>query len=655
MSFRWINMLSWWQWAILAVVPPAIVALYFLKLKRQPVEVPSTYLWLRSIEDLHVNSIWQRLRKNLLLFLQLLFLALVMLALLSPGWRGQELTGNRFIFFVDNSASMQAADVDPSRLEEAKQRACRSIEAMKSGDAGMVISFSDTARIEQDFTRNRRMLKRAVEAIQPTNRSTSLADALKMASALANPGRSAYDITDAQVAEALPATIYIYSDGNFPNVSGFSLGNLTPVYIPIGQAKPANVAVLAFSVRAHETRPDARQAFARLENFGAKSVRAEVLLHFNGTLFDATTVDLPAGASRGVTFDLGSIESGTLKLEIRPRDALGVDSEAWLAVNPPRQANVLLVTPGNELLEFGLSTEGAAKRAKVAVEPPSFLKTKKYQAAAEGGQFDLVVYDRCTPETMPQSSTLFIAAVPPSKGWKAAPKTDAPTIIDVDAAHPLMQWLALDNVLLYEGTPLEFPPGGNVLIDSDAGPLVAVAPREGFEDMVMGFALIEQVDGKTYRRTNWPFLPSFPVFLLNVLNHFGSGDEGTAEGSLRPGQAIMLEAAQPENKLSVVAPDGKTSQLEEIRPGKYSFAATDALGVYDVLSGGKLQERFSVNLFDSMESDLAPRKSFDVGPVEVAAQTGWEDVRREIWRWLLLAGLGVLLVEWYIYGHRVSM
>ncbi len=68
----WAPMLSAWQWVVLAAVPPAIIALYFLKLKRLPLEVPSTYLWHKSIEDLHVNSIWQRLRQSLLLFLQLL-------------------------------------------------------------------------------------------------------------------------------------------------------------------------------------------------------------------------------------------------------------------------------------------------------------------------------------------------------------------------------------------------------------------------------------------------------------------------------------------------------------------------------------------------------------------------------------------------------
>src|SRR6476660_10022864 len=93
--------LSAWQWALIAIVPPAVVALYFLQLRRQPLEVPSTYLWQQSIEDLHVNSLWQRLRQNLLLFLQLLLIALAMLALMRPGWEGAKLQGDRFIFLVD--------------------------------------------------------------------------------------------------------------------------------------------------------------------------------------------------------------------------------------------------------------------------------------------------------------------------------------------------------------------------------------------------------------------------------------------------------------------------------------------------------------------------------------------------------------------------
>src|SRR5487761_1703267 len=143
------SMLSPLQWSLLAAVPPAIVLLYFLKLKRQPLEVPSTYLWHRSIEDLHVNSIWQRLRQSLLLFLQLLLIALVMFTLLKPSWNSSRLSGGHYIFLIDNSASMGATDIEPTRLDAAKQRTLSLIDEMKSGDAAMVISFADSAHVEQ--------------------------------------------------------------------------------------------------------------------------------------------------------------------------------------------------------------------------------------------------------------------------------------------------------------------------------------------------------------------------------------------------------------------------------------------------------------------------------------------------------------------------
>ena len=166
MNFNFINALTPLQWVLLALVPPAIISLYFLKLKRHPVEVPSTYLWTRTIEDLHVNSIWQKLRQSLLLFLQLLLLALAILACTRPGWRGMDLVGDRFIFLLDASASMNATDVSPTRLDAAKQRALDLIEQMESSDVAMVISFSDVPRIEQTFTNNRSALRQAVNKIK---------------------------------------------------------------------------------------------------------------------------------------------------------------------------------------------------------------------------------------------------------------------------------------------------------------------------------------------------------------------------------------------------------------------------------------------------------------------------------------------------------
>ncbi|MHC4559945.1 MAG: BatA domain-containing protein, partial [Planctomycetota bacterium] len=63
-----------------AVFVPLLLLLYFLKLKRRERIVSSTLLWKRAVQDLQVNAPFQRIRHNILLFLQLLMLLAILLA-----------------------------------------------------------------------------------------------------------------------------------------------------------------------------------------------------------------------------------------------------------------------------------------------------------------------------------------------------------------------------------------------------------------------------------------------------------------------------------------------------------------------------------------------------------------------------------------------
>lgn len=689
-----VNMLSWWQWIILAAVPPAIVLLYFLKLKRHPVEVPSTYLWHRSIEDLHVNTIWQRLRRNLLLFLQLLLVFLAMLALLRPGWRSEKQIGERSIFVVDNSASMQATDQGPSRLEEAKRQVRELIDQMDRGDVAMLVSFADadSTRVKQMFTHSPRQLRRAVDAIQPTDRTTSLSEALEIASGLANPGRTSQDANDVQVADPMPATLYVFSDGKFPEVSDFRLGNLDPVYMPIGSADAVNVGIIAFSVRRHVSDPGLLQAFARLGNFGTRKTSVSVDLLLDSQVIDADDIEIDPGNTRSVAFDLAVLDSGVLELRITDGDDLSCDDVAWTVVNPPRRSKVLVLTAGNEFLNFAFSTKPVLEAADVAFESPDFLGQKQYQLQAAVGAYDLVIYDRCRPNEMPRANTLFIGAIPPErktgpdgeegenagseppdrgKSWRVGPKVGLSVIIDTDTTHPLMQWIDLGNVDLFNATPLEAPPGASPLVEvqwigadnvSHVGPVLAVAPRAEFQDAVMGFVFIgEEVgpDGssETHYGTNWPIRASFPVFVLNLLHYLGRGQTALEGAAFRPGETVALENPVPGQTLQVRTPSGKRVRLKERSPGRFSFTDTSLLGVYQVHSAGNTIQYFAVNLFHRLESDVRASPTIAIGrgtPVK-AQSTTWETTRRELWKWLLLLGLIVLIVEWYIYHRRVYL
>jgi hypothetical protein len=651
-----LNMLSGWQWAVLAAVPAAIVALYFLKLKREPLEVPSTFLWTRSIEDLRVNSLWQRMRQSLLLFLQLLLIALVAIALLRPSWEGERLEKDRYIFLVDNSASMNSTDVAPSRLIEAKRRVEQMLDEMDSGSEVMIISFSDTAQVEQGFTTNVQELRRAVAGIRPTNRSTSLDEALRLAAGLANPNTSR-EIGTALLAESLPAKLYIMSDGRFPDVRGFALGNLDAKFVPIGAPDAANVGIVAFTTGRNENHPDQLQAFARLENHGSQEAAVSLELYLDDQLLDARQTKIAAGDAANEAFALGSIDRGVLRLNVATPDVFMLDNQAWAIINPSRRARVLLVTSGNEPLERALTVPSAQQWAEVTVEKPSELTGEAYRKEAAGAAFELIIYDRCAPATMPQANTWFIGAIPPQANWSAAAPVAQPQIIDTDRSHPIMQGIELGDVIVSEARPLTIPSGGKRLIDSNKGTLLAIGPREGFEDAVLGIDFLKADEhGEAIANTNWPIKLSFPLFVSNLLQYFRRNQQAVAGAGYRPGQPAMLRSESP-GALVVKTPGGQTIDVPRTHQAARSFSQTDQLGVYDVRDGGKTVQQFAVNLFDSKESDIRPRTedSVKIGFVEVKPTSHAVPVRRETWKFLLLVALGVLILEWYIYNRRVYL
>jgi hypothetical protein len=698
------NTLPGWQWALLALVPPAIVALYFLKLRRQPLEVPSTYLWKRSIEDLHVNSLWQRLRQNLLMFLQLLLIALAMLALLRPGWEGTKLDGDRFIFLIDNSASMSSTDMSEAknRLEEAKKLIHDMIGQMDSGMTAMIISFADTPQVVQEFTENTRLLRERLATIEPTVRGTDLGGALDLADGLANPGRITTQEGGAEidVVEPQPATIYIFSDGRFEDVKGFSLGNLKPFYIPLGSLEAQNLAITGFATRRSDAKPEERQAFVQVANFTEQPQSPVVELQLDGEFLDAKKVDVPSGETAGVVFPLADAPAGKLTAHLKyelaapaRRDALNQDDTGYAALNDAEPGRVLVVSPGNVWLEVSLATERAGRLANVQFQQPQTLTTPEYQRDAEGGAYDLIIFDQCAPKKMPRANTLFIGRVPPLASWggreetsnatreeqadrpetqpaggNALQDTVQPQIIDWDRAHPLLNSVELSYVLIADSLVLNPPAGSSVLIDSTEGPIAAIAPRDAYQDAVLGFEIFGQdADGSPTVNTNWPHKLSFPTFCLNVLEYLAGGTEDSQIASVRPGRPVELRTAGNVPELTVVDPTGRPYTVRRTAEDVFQFHDTNRLGVYEVRRRDQVIERFAVNLFDRQESDVRVRPSQDergatlnaadirIGNVDVAATVGQTPSRTEAWKIILTCALLVLVFEWWVYNRRVYL
>ncbi len=693
--FEFFSPLGLAAWFALAGVPVGIIALYFLKLRRRPVRVPSTILWRRSLEDLHVNSLFQRLRRNLLLFLQLLAVALAMLALAGPRTRGSGAQGQRYVLLIDNSASMSATDVAPSRLAKAKEAAKKIVQEMGSDDLVMVIAFADKAAVISNYTGDRRLLEQRIDAIPATQATTSLREGLQVAAGLANPSK--------QIGEGVAASsivtpkLLIYTDGGFADVEGFSVGNLVPEVVVIGPAPPAysppaeaegagvpdakvrsrnpsdNVAILALQARRDEDKPEIYQLFGRVHNFRAEEVATEAQVYRysvdkpgdEGTLVDAIALEIAPQSDQSFKFDLQDTGLTPYEVRLTVKDSLDVDNHAYTVVGTTRKAQVLAITSFNRFLTDTLKTPAMLERADITIVAADESKSDAVVRDLKGGRYDLVILDSVKLDFQPQANTLYFGEFPPGPAYANRKEVQQPVILDWDIGHPLMQYVR-DLALVYvaRASIVELPPGAKSLIDGDKGSLAFIVPREGFTDTVVTFPLF---DANT-PNTTWFRYISFPLFILNSIQALGNLREGTGEELAQPGRPFVLHVDTTGRTIRVSsASDPAGAEVSRSPQGAFVYNKAAKTGIYLARWDPKGLMPFTVNLFDIRESDLAPRglvpegapTSFaeaykiKIGYSPVSGTAKPPVIQKDIWWYFALLALGVLLFEWYVYNRRV--
>jgi hypothetical protein len=543
-----------WAAFVLLLLPLLVVLLYFLKMKRKPVEVPSTFLWRKSIEDLQVNSFFQWLRNNVLLLLQLLIILVLIYTALSLQSQASVTAGKHFILLIDNSSSMNTVDVAEgdrriSRLVQAKREALAIIDAHREGDVGMVIEFNSESRPRQDYTSDRNLLRSAVQRIQPTNRTTRIDDALALADSLANPRKSTENqaVTPqgvdpgqarqyVQPPDGIRADVHIFSDGGFVEGSSFAAGNLSLLYHQIGTpgadavdnvgivdcnaSREPGSNVLRIFVRAQnfrkspltcklelELRPEGQRDFLLRER--ELTMKGRIVKPANPKTNDAGE-DTPGEAVASFDLELDpAIPAIVIARLGHGGDHFPLDDEVRLAINPVRRGRVLIVTAGNPLLSYFFDNDATRKVARVSYLKPEDLKTEAYLGPARNGEYDLVIFDRCAPadkegkpdeNLMPLANTFFIGDVPPP--WKRSdlPDLKGATIRNPTSPHELMQGLTeLDEIpftgaFRFELDPRknpDVPPRTARLLECEGDTAVLfLLERRAFRDLVLAFPIV---------------------------------------------------------------------------------------------------------------------------------------------------------------------
>jgi hypothetical protein len=619
-SFSFLSFAGLW---LLSLMPP-IVLLYLLKRKREKRLVSSTLLWSEVRADLQASTPFQKLRKNLLLILQLVIIALLTLSIMRPVAVGQARGGESRILILDTSASMKARDCNGrSRFDLAREEAIEQVRTLMDGDRAMLIEAGRGARTIRTFTGRKEDLIRALETLVPKDTETDLEPALRLAAATLRALRG-------------KAVVYLFSDGGSAPVPGLRELFKAMYFRRFGE-RADNLAVTMLEVRRSEADPERAEVFARVRNFYATEKTCYITFHYRDKLIDARELNLGPGASISEIFRV-KLGEGSIRVEIDADDPLSVDNRAFAYLSARQSLSVLIVSAGNPALERVLGVDPTIRLHRVSPD-----------AYQDEGGWDLVIFDGAVPRHLPAVPTLFINPPRSFGALHVGDVVEYPGIAGWEVEDRLLRYVDLSNVYLRRAKKLDLKGDGRVFIRSDEGPLLLGFAEGGVEYLVMPFDLYD---------TNWPLRLSFPIFFKNVTRWAFEGRGGPGKGSvlglagrISTGDTVPIRLPLGISTIRVVSPSGVVHELAG-REGWAYFGETGTAGFYRVEAAG-YTGIFAANLLSEEESDLTPRVLQVRESEAIRSAVSVQKVNVEIWRWFALAALVVAMVEWYAYQRRI--
>ncbi len=605
----------------LAALAAPIVILYMLRSRRARRPVSSTMLWDVGRRSVSANAPWQPLRFSWLLLLQLLALALVVLAVARPARPTAVPLGDHTVLIIDTSASMQADDGGRNRLESAKRQALKSVGQLSPGKRMSVVEAGPRARVVLSGSTDRRAIVEAISSLRPTDGPTDAGGAFALGSSLETPDT--------------PTVLHFYSDGGVRPEDRDAPGSL--VHIPIG-SPAGNVAIGRLSVAPKGAGWD---VFVRIVNAGSARVDAALVLEVDGGEVARESVRLDPQGARDTTMSISRTGGGRLTARLENVRAapgtvgdartalvngLAVDDTASATLDRGSGLRVLLMTPGNVFLESLLrSIPGSEVSVGEAVAP------------ARG--FTLAIYDRVTPPDTLEAPSLVIAASK-APGLTVTGSVEKPVVDFLQPREPIVEQVDLSRLAIRIAKRIRTEVLRPIVAAGD-DPMLAVGVPGGRRMAYLAFDL---------RESNLPVQVAFPLLLGNLVSWLTRG-EGPDRAALVAGNSLPLRVPGRATSFSVELPGG----FKVERPaGRAVFDETDRAGFYRVrylLGKASLgEETFAVNVPGS-ETSLSPRPV--TGKLEGRDRPGLRLSGLRAWGpGFLAAALVVLLAEWWLAHGR---
>ncbi len=578
------------------VAIPIIVIMYLLKQKAKEQKVPSLYLWKRASEISLAQKPWQKLKRNLLMFLQILIAFLITMALANPYFTNQKQMQN-YIFVLDNSLSMQATDVLPNRFEAAREEVLNIISTARSGSKFSIIESSTQARIVCSYVEKGEALEKLGD-ISVTSFGNDDEKTRNLVSILK---------TQTQ------AKVIVVSDRNIlDDVETIAIGN-----------SKNNVAITMLS---HLVESDRIISLAKVENFGDRKQTCEVGLYADGVLQEIKEAELLPNQTRDVFFTNVNKDAEILNAKLLQNDFLEKDNTAFDVVNRIEKKKVVLVSDGNIFLEKALSLLKSIELYKAA---PSEVDTLS--------GFYLYIYDGITPKKSPTDGNLLVINPPIENSIiKVLGESQLTGISKTDKT--LFEFIDEFDFAISKSKTFEATDGAVTHVSGDEQPIMVSLERNQQKIMAVGFDL---------HNTDLPLKKEFPIFMYNIISWFVP-EQANANVKNFVGQPIELNILPNASEVSILYPM-PSDKLEQLNLPVHVYSDANEQGIYSIIQ--RIGEETKINKF---AVNLEPQE-FDISVSAQSTSAMSEETRVGFAKsglriFLIVLILLIIFGEWWVFS-----
>lgn len=572
-------------------------------------------LWQEVYRTTEAAKPWEKLRKNLLMILQIITVLLFVFALMGPWLSSAGSEKSLTVLVLDNSASMGTLyDDEKTRLDAAKETACGYVDRLAEGSSIYVISGNQQAVLALSNSQDKVEAKKCIRNIEQT--------------ALAGDLSSTLGLVQSCASQSEESQIVFFTD------TAFDKGDLNAgVENFYSDMQNCSLDSVSYSLKDGKL-----LVLVQAANYGNEELAREVNLYGvddqgQEELLEIGNMQIPAGETSSVYFELDeeTVKDTVkaLRAELNEADALSGDNEAWCVLEKEHTSRVLLLTKSNLFVEKAFSNLPGVEVYRTS--DPGVFDTE------DGAGYDLYIFDGMIPKELPQTGNFMFFHCVSEEFFETSGSIEGTrlTILNSDVTYYTADAsFGVNAADIYDvpvwGTPF----------------LQAGEDTAGFYGIYNGHRMV--VSGFDLHETDFGLQAEFPILISELSGYLLDGGL-TEKTSYVAGESILVHGNSSGSDLTVRCPDGSSETIPAVEAAG-SYLEKQQPGIYQVsqMQGDtKKEQMFAVQFPSGSESTVETAQSM-VSEQDGALEAGRAGAM-ELRNLFLIILLLVMGLEWAIY------